>query len=125
MNTQNKVGIDNLVNAGVDVIESAKAVGVALGDGFQIADAGALFTVVPRVKNVINIGRAAVSELMDLDASESAEVAKQIAERTGSPTTGILAKVNDGLALLARTHQEVVDDIELFQDWKQYVSNLT
>lgn len=124
MNTSNNLGIENLVNAGVDVIESAKAIGTALGDGFQIADAGALFTVVPKVKSIISTGRAAVSELMDLDASESAEVAARIAERTGNPSTGILAKVNDGLALLARTHQEVVDDIELFQDWKEFVTNL-
>lgn len=125
MNIQNNLGVENLVNAAVDVLETSKALGTALGDGFQLTDAGALFSVVPRVKNVITNGRAAVSELMDLNATESAEVARLIAARTGNPATGIFSKVNEGLALLARTHQEVVDDIDLFEDWKEYVSGLT
>lgn len=121
---ENKFGTENLVSAAVDVLEAAKSIGKALSDGFQITDAGALFSLVPRVKNIVANGREAVSELMDLSTEESRQVAAEIAKRTGSPSTGILAKVNTGIELLARTHQEVVDDLDLFGEWKEFVNNL-
>ena len=120
----NNLGTDNLVKSAVDVIEAAQSIGSALKDGFQITDAAALFSVVPRIRNVVSNGRQAISELVDLDASESAFVAEEVARLTGNPATGILAKVNTGLELLARTHQEFVDGLDLFGDWKEFVNNL-
>lgn len=124
MTTKNKLGIEMLVMVCAGIINTAKTIGGALADGFQITDAGALFSVAGDVKDVVKNGRNALNELLDLNAEESQQVADQIAALTGNPSTGILGKVNQGLHLIARTHREVVDDLELFEDWREYVTTL-
>lgn len=124
MENLNNLGTDALENELVGVLNTAKTLGTALGDGFQLTDIGALISVAGDVKAIVNNGKQALKELLDLSPTESEEVAARVAARAGLPNFGILGKVNEGLQLLARTHREVADDIDLFEDWKLFVTTL-
>jgi hypothetical protein len=114
-------GISFLVACLTAVLVSAKTLGQALGDGFQLTDVGALLTVVPDIKTVVANGQGALTDLADLTPDESAQVAVQVAAGANLPAEGILGKIPRGLELLARTHQEVADDIELVHEWGDYL----
>jgi hypothetical protein len=114
-------GYSFLVAALTAVLVSAKTLGSALSDGFQLTDLAALLGVVPDVKTVVQNGQAALADLADLTPEESRAVAAQVSANAGLPLTGVLGKIPRGLELLALTHQEVADDLDLVADWKAYI----
>jgi len=122
--SNNQLGIQALVDTSVAVLNTARTLGNTLSDGFQITDAAALFSIAGDVKLVVAEGKQAFRELLDLKPDESEEAARLIAQGASLPNVGIFGKVNDALSLLARTHREVADDIELFQDWATFVKTL-
>jgi len=124
MEPQNNLGIDHLVDVAVDIIETSDIVAKALSDGLDITDVGAVWKAAPRLAEIVREGKEAYNELLDLTPEESTLAAQQIAERANLPATGVLGKVNSGLILLARTHQEIADDIDLAQDWLQWAKSL-
>ena len=124
MEPQNNLGIDHLVDVAVDIIETSDIVAKALSDGLDITDVGAVWKAAPRLAEIVQEGKEAYNELLDLTPEESTLAAQQIAERANLPATGVLGKVNSGLILLARTHQEIADDIDLAQDWLQWAKSL-
>lgn len=124
MEPKNTLGITELVDTAVDVLEVGQTVGRALSDGLDLTDIGAVWTVAPRLVEVIRDGKQALAELMDLEPEESAEAVRQISTRANLPPTGVLGKVQEALVLLARTHQEIADDIDLAQDWIAFVKSI-
>lgn len=124
MEPKNTLGINELVDTAVDVLEVGQTVGRALSDGLDLTDIGAVWTVAPRLVEVIRDGKQALAELMDLTPGESAEAVLQISDRANLPATGVLGKVQEALVLLARTHQEIADDIDLAQDWIAFVKSI-
>lgn len=124
MEPKNTLGITELVDTAVDVLEVGQTVGRALSDGLDLTDIGAVWNVAPRLVEVIRDGKQALAELMDLTPAESAEAVLQISERAHLPATGVLGKVQESLILLARTHQEIADGIDLAQDWIEFVKSI-
>lgn len=120
----NQLGTEKITTTLVGVINSAKTLGIALGDGFQITDITALFAVVPNVKQIIADGRQAVAEFLDLTDFEALTVAQDVARLTGAPQEGVIAQVNHGLSLLARTYGQVKQAQYLFEDWKAFAKTL-
>ena len=121
---ENKLGTDVLINIAVEVITTATTVTNALKDGFQFTDLAALLSVAPAIQDVTKTGRTAIAQLLDLTPEEAEAVAVAIAQRTGNPSAGILAKVNAGFTLLARTYRKVKDIQYLALDWQTFAKTL-
>lgn len=95
------LGFDEVVDTACDIIESGRIIGVAVSDGFQITDLGALFQLTPKVTEIKGDWRKALDQLNDLNPAEAKEAARQIAARTGNPVEGILARVNEAFDIVA------------------------
>lgn len=121
---KNELGFDEVVDTSVDILDAASLIAAALSDGVQISDLGVLFSIAPKVVEIKRDGKAAVAQLIDLSPDEAAEAAIQIAERTGKPATGIIARVNEGFTLTVRTYRFVTDGTHLVQDWTRFVKSI-
>lgn len=121
---KNELGFDEVVDTSVDILDAASLIAAALSDGVQISDLGVLFSIAPKVVEIKRDGKAAVAQLIDLSPDEAAEAAIQIAERTGKPATGIIARVNEGFTLTVRTYRLVTDGTHLVQDWTRFVKSI-
>lgn len=114
------LGYDELVDTSVDILECADAIGKALSDGAQISDLTVLFQVAPKAAEIKRDGKTAVAQLLDLSTDEAEKAASDIAERTGKPVVGIIARVNEGFTLTVRTYRLVTDGFNLTQDWVRF-----
>lgn len=125
MDTPNNVlGFDEVVDTIVDAIEIGRKFGDAISDGLDLSDLGTVFAVAPKFVEIYNDANLAYAQLLDLTPFEAQQAAEEIALRAKLPTTGVLGKVNVALNLMSRTYQEVMDDIDLIQDWKAFVASL-
>lgn len=115
-----ELGFDEVVDTAVDILECADQIGDAVSDGIQISDMGVLFSVAPKALEIKRDGKVAIAQLLDLNPEEAAIAAAQIAERTGKPVTGIIARVNEGFTLTVRTYRLVSDGTHLVQDWVRF-----
>jgi len=120
----NQYGISELVDTAADILETAKTLADAISDGFQITDVTALFAIAPKAVEIKNDWKTAVSELLDLTPDEAAEAARLIAVRTGLPQGGIIARVNEGFTLAARTYGKVKETQYLIEDWGRWGRSL-
>jgi hypothetical protein len=119
----NKLGITELVDTAVDIIEGTDALVTAFSDGIQITDAAVLFSIAPKVQEIAKDGRRAVDELLDLTPDEADEAAFEIARRTGKNPNGIINRVNEGFALCARTYRLYTTGRNLGFDWQRYAKS--
>lgn len=124
MQTDNNLGYDEVVDTIVDLIQIGRTVGDALADGLDLTDVTAVFSIAPRLVEVYRDANTAYAQLLDLTTGEASLAVAEIAEHAQLPATGILGKVNEALNLLSRTYQEVVDGIDLAQDWRDWVVSL-
>lgn len=114
-----KLGIDSIVQIGIDSINLIKKVGPAFKDGFQGGD---IFVVIQQYPTIVSIGmvaKPAFAEIKDLDPEEAKLAAGRIAKGTGLPNDNtIWGKVNLGLALGARTYEWFDEGKVLVHEWK-------
>ena len=114
-----ELGIDNIVQIGIDSNNLIKKVGPSLKDGFQGGD---IFVVIQQYPTIVSIGmvaKPAFSEIKNLDPEEAAEAAERIAQKTGLPNDGtIWGRVKTGLALGARTYAWFDEGRVIFYEWQ-------
>lgn len=123
MNSEN-LGFDEVVDTAIDVIETARKVRDAIADGIDLTDVATIFSIAPRLAEVYRDRAVFAAQLADLTPEESTLAAAAIAARTDVPGDRAFTKVNEALILLARTHQEISDDIDLAQDWIEWGKSL-
>ncbi len=114
-----ELGIDNIVQIGVDSINLIKKVGPAFKDGFQGGDIFVLIQQYPTIVSIGMVAKPAFSEIKNLDPEEAAEAAEMIAQKTGLPNDGtIWGRVKTGLALGARTYAWFDEGRTILHEWQ-------
>lgn len=119
MQDQN-LGIAELIDTAVDILEATDLIATAFADGVQITDGFTLLAVAPKVQEIAKDGRTAIEELLDLTADEADEAAAEIARRTGKAQTGIIQRVNEGFTLCARSYRLYTTGRNLGNDWVRF-----
>lgn len=111
------MGFDEVVDTAVDIMEAAKIVADAAADGVSIADVSVLFSLTPKVIEIMRDRKTAVDQLLDLTPEEAEIAAGQIAARLNVPSDGIFQRIVESFELLARTYGQVKQAQYLAQAW--------
>lgn len=111
------LGYDEVVDTAVDIVEAAKIVADAAADGITITDVSVLFSLTPKVIEIMRDRKEAVDQLLDLTPEEALEAADEIAARLSVPAEGIFQRVVESFELLARTYGQVKQAQYLAEAW--------
>lgn len=116
----NELPFDEVVDTACDILEMANSVAKALEDGIDLTDIGVLFSVAPKIAEVMRDRQSALDQLLDLTPEEAEQAAQQIGRRMGVPSNYIVARVVEVFPLLSRTYGQAKQVQYLATDWARW-----
>lgn len=105
MNPINNLPYDEVVDTFADSIEIYRKIRTPLNDGIQFTDVLALYDAYPQTVEIYNDRNVFLAQFLDLTSEESANVADEVAARTGEPRDQVEFTMQKSLRVASRTYR--------------------
>lgn len=111
MNTNSKLGYDEIVDTLGDSIEIYRDIKEPLSDGFQIPDLITIYGAYPKATEIYRDRNTFWAQLLDLDGDESVKVLDDLSVRTGIPRDNVERVAFQSFSVASRTYRLVQHNI--------------